>query len=83
MSSRKYNIDLEGLFYVEDNTKHGDARNPIDKRDRGYWVMMKESEEGNMIVFTGLRLEIAAQLKERLEKAVIRHIMTDMDWGKS
>jgi len=75
--NRKVKIDLTGLFYVEDNTKHGDARNLIDKRDRGYWVMMKESE-GAMIVFTGLREEIAIQLKDRLEKSVIWHITQEM-----
>ncbi len=60
------------LFYIEDNTNHGDTKNPVDKRDRGYWVMMRESNDSSMIIFTGLREEVATQFKDRFEKAFSR-----------
>ncbi len=51
------------LFYIEDQTKFE------DENYRGWWVMMKEPE-GAMIIFTGLRKEIAEQFKNRFEKAI-------------
>jgi hypothetical protein len=62
----------EKFIFLEDKTDN----ELFDKRDRGWWVLMKEGEDQNMILFTGLREEIAKEFKQRIDSAISKYIKT-------
>ncbi len=62
---------IDDLIFLRDYT----GNDTFDEKDRGWWVFMKESDDCNMILFTGIhRRETAEALKDRIDLAINRHI---------
>ena len=55
------------LIFIEDNSH-------IDGCHKGHWVMMRESDDGAMILFTGLKKETAESFKARIDNVLKRRI---------
>lgn len=60
----------DDIVFLRDCT----GNDTFDEKNRGWWVLMNQTKDSNIILFTGLRQEIAENLKDRIDLAINRYI---------